>query len=650
MATLGSRLWAPLGLLVLAMFFISQANAEYDEDLCKKYTKDGFKPLKSTPYFYDNFFAVTEETVYSKDGSTQGRVVQRTIRYSPSTKQLDIHEKKANNRIYIYVDQEKNSCVHYDRKTSGCETMKGTCSKVQKLEKDFLQLNNKGMISLTSSSAKLWWPTDKNMIKLKVYKEEESEVRNLKTKKYVTCVYDKGEDLTTVTEWQVLDVDKYPKMDVTKNTVLMAHYHQSKNKSPMESRRIDFFEYRQLSADELQYGLHIPEDICQLNFIGPSSTKIPHLPLRFRYLEEVDVAVKSDLSQYERYVQEIEYNAMSQVLKATTYHARDDDNEKEVSYRYTDYSTKHTYFASETTGNCSVLIGNEYTEDMQSASEIWGLENAQGGYVLEHRGIPCQIFHSFGGKSTASTLYVATSEWLKNQGRDEKEFYPVFLSKYEYAGKGSSSAEIYEFKINPGYHFPFLRRCFDEDTNIDASFVLLVNYKASVEDNLTGFKYEMRTLLKNITGIRSSVRLQSFYFEPEEGHSDQTRFYFTVLGNAKDIDRSNAAYYDTDPVTSNEAMGEIEKAVDSGKMAFELENKQISVKFHKGSFKHYNHGFLDRQVAGSGHSSGAMAGVGIAMIAVGLLLGVGIMLVYKRYSQGSLPALSFTFGKEGVNS
>lgn len=646
MAFLRSTRSVYVSILFLMACFYKQGRADYDSDLCTQYAKGG-TDTKETPYFYDDYYAATEITTYAKDGSIQGRVEQRDIRYAYQRKQLDVDEKRRDDRMYYYVDVQSQRCVFYNYETRACEMAADTCSTIQDLEKDYLKLTD-DKISLSESARKLWWPIDDQQKKSIVKMNTKSSVRNVKTVKYVTCAHDSAEDITTVAEWQVLDLDSYQQMDETKNIVLMVKFHQSKNKALMESRRIDFFVYRELSTDELQYGLQIPESICHASRYNIPTT-VPPFPLRFSYTREVDEFMYNDRDHVTRYAQDIEYNAMSQVIKAKNYHDRNDEMEKEVSFKYTDYSTKHSYFFSESTGNCSILAQDEDSENMPTPMGVWNIKHADPHFITMFRGIPCVELQSWDPEAPleASYLMIATPEWLKNQGRDENEFYPV-RTTYIFTGKDSKAGNIFEFNKNPGYHFPYLGRCFDQDTNVDASFVMRVNYENDVKAHLETFNYELRTLLKEITSVKASVRLSDFYFRAAKGF---TRAHFRILGEARGMDRAtNGAYYALDPVTSQEAVDKIKKAVDAGDVAFVFKEKNLDVKFEKGSFQQYFFKESQGQSPVSGYSSGAMAGVGIAMIVVGLALGVGAMFGYKKYSQGNLPALSFTFGKNGVNT
>ena len=633
-------------LLLLAALVMKFAMADYDSDLCDKYAGSA-ADTDTVPYFFDDYEAVTEDTVYSKDGSTEGKVVHRVIRYSGSHKQLDIQEISLRSRSYYFVDQNANECTLEDRTASKCQRGKAACPKVREnVDLGFFNLID-GKVSLTDSGQKLFWPVEKTGIKKKVTKGSSS-VRGMSTNLLVTCFYDENEEITTVSEWHVLDVDKYQNVDKQKKTVLMSHHHRSKNKTPMQSRRIDYFNYRKLSLDELQYGLELDENACR-DISRLSMKKMPSFPLRFSFLQEVDGVENNDFSKLTRYDQKMEYNRMSQIIKATNYHDKNDENEKEISYRYTDYSTKHTFYASETLGSCKIQPGSEEDPNMPSVKGFWGMDNPLDSFVKIYRDIPCNKYYSWDNNSPLihNYLCLATSEWLKNQGRDENEFYPV-MTESHFSGKSSKQKAIFEYAENPGYHYPRLRDCFDKKTIVNVNFNLLVDFDTVVKNQLVRFEYETRTFIKKITGIVSSVRIQNLMFYKDMQNPGETVTHITIYGDAKELNRtSNKAYYDTDPVTSQEALDKIQKAVDAGSVVFSFEQKQTTVKFRKGSFR--QHSFTKVMAAEStGHSSGAMAGVGIAMTLVGLALGFGLLFGYKKITQGGAPALSFSFGKDGI--
>ena len=200
---------------------------------------------------------------------------------------------------------------------------------------------------------------------------------------------------------------------------------------------------------------------------------------------------------------------------------------------------------------------------------------------------------------------------------------------------------FYEYTKYALYNFPYLSSCFDRESTIHASMILLIDFKTSIENNRMFGTYEFRSMVKNVTGIVSSMRVSNVFFKGTD-QPGETFVDFSILGDAKDVDRSHTAYYDADPVTSQEAFNKLKAAVNKGEVTFQF-GMPVIVKLKKGSLVKETP--ARKSSVSGGHSHGAMAAAGLTMMFVGVALGVASVHGYIRWKKGSLPTPSFEFSK-----
>ena len=414
---------ARLGVLLIAVCVLNQGQADYNEDLCNQYSSASDDDLQVTPDFFDDFKVQLETTAYMKGIAIDGVVTQQTVRYSGTHKQLEVWRTTLFDSSYYHVDEKENRCILEDMLYNACFQDTTTCKTAQGNIGYFELISDK--VTFGSSGQILLWPKQTKRKKNK----GASKVRDVMSKKYVTCEYDDSEDMTTVTEWHFLDNDKHFVFGgETKAIVLLAHHHRSVDQTQTWSQRIDYFGYRKLADAEMEYGIPIDLDRCP-NYHPLHSKQIPVAPEQFSVHREVDLGKDLQGSSFIRYPEIIEYHSDLKTLKTTHFRATDDKREKEMSYKYIDFSTKHAYTYSETRGNCTVSPGDKEAEKMPSPLGIWDMEQARADYIYNIRDIPCLRWTD--NTRGYNYLMLATKDWLRDQGRDEDEFYPVSALIYD---------------------------------------------------------------------------------------------------------------------------------------------------------------------------------------------------------------------------
>ncbi|GFO14440.1 hypothetical protein PoB_004094500 [Plakobranchus ocellatus] len=598
------------------------------------------KPLKKEPNFFDDYSVEMEKLIYANFNSKNGQIVQQTLEYSGTHNQLMLYEQTKNTESWSHVDVKSNDCI---QKINGepCIDTPETCSSI--VDSVVYVTENNGQVGLEPFTRSLRWPTEK--VKKKVDLGTVA-VRGVNTKRYATCVYEPSRDETTVSVWFFVDLEKYKDMDKNHAIPLLVSHRTRRRGSFFEYSRTEFLDYKKLSPLKIKYGLQIPELQCGSVRSKFMSKRFPETPPLYKYLTEVDVSNSSSkMESYKRYIQMREYNSYSKFIVTQQEFAEDNMNEIETIKDVYDVSTGITYFMSLTNGLCSVsprkLGKNRKTNlKMPSPEAFWHLDQSDITYwgVFYNRDIPCDVWYvKQKGQPYNYRLYLATSEWLKQQGKDEADFHPIqMISDF---GDEAYFSAIYEFQISQEYHITAISYCFEEDDSVYAEVTLLINYNTIPSTRPDYFKYEFRSLIKRITGIISSIRIGSIYFIPSDESEDETIVRFMIHGKMKGVE--DKQLYHTDSVTSQEAIDKIKEAVHKGSVTFTLDDKTLGVELKQGSFAVMNRDevFMIFDDEAGGHSAGAMAAVGIVLLLVGLALGAGALFRYKRWTDRTSPSL-----------
>ncbi|GFO14437.1 EF-hand domain-containing protein d1 [Plakobranchus ocellatus] len=620
---------------LVVILLLEPAKADFEQKMCDNYATSN-KPLTKEPNFFNDYSVEIEKIIYTNFDSKNGQIVQQTLEYSGTHNQLMLYEQTKNTESWSHVDVKSNDCIQKINE-GPCTDTPDTCSSIA--DSVVYVTENNGQVGLEPFTRSLRWPTEK--VKKKVDLGSVA-VRGVSTEKYATCVYEPSRDETTVSVWFFVDSEKYKEVDQNHAIPLLVFHRTKRRGSFFEYSRTEFLDYKKLSPFKIKYGLQIPELQCGSVRSKFMSKRFPETPPRYKCLIEVDVSDNSSkMESNKRYIEMREYNSYSKFLVTQNKLAEDHINEKEIMKVVEDVSTDITYFMSLTNGVCTVVPKNANINFRAPSEEaFWHLDGSDISYwgVFYNRDIPCDVWYmKHKEKSYNHRLYLATSEWLKQQGKEMTEFYPIQVIK-DYGDEAYFNA-FYEFEISQDYYIPPIFYCFEEDDSVYAEVTLLINYNTIPSTKPDHFTYEFRSLIKKITGIVSSLRIGSIYFFPSQESEDETIVRFMIYGKMKGA--KDKQMYEADSVTSQEAVDKIKEAVHKGSVTFTLDDKTLEVELKQGSFAVMNRDeiFMIFDDEAGGHSAGAMAAVGIVLLLVGLALGTGALFGYKRWTDRTSPSL-----------
>ncbi|GFR85929.1 hypothetical protein ElyMa_004186700 [Elysia marginata] len=620
----------------------------YDKARCDDLT-NGAKSLQNTPLFLSDFTFLSETAILKNEtGSGTAKtpkIFHEKFSFSDMYRQVMRYQETPWTWNWLYVDQPTNDCLYKDPGRQ-CEDLPNTCSS---RASEFVDKNNE--VNVGSYLSALQYP--------KPNKEEvslgPSSVRGISSLRYATCAYDQTSQVTTVSEWHILDPQQFTKMDKLSANLLMAHHKKYKDGSEISDERTDYTEYSKLLYSDLPNGLQIGEVRCG-HILGDFRSVEPPTPsVRHGYTSEFDAAKPNQVISDVQYNAYTEYNYNSQILFQVTDAPVVGENEKETTVEVYDFLTKHAFRYSLTNGNCRVEPNfdlNGYS-GMPLPQSYWLFPEMQEPSYLGiyyNRDIPCHtwLFEYPAGapgipSGSTVTLYLATSDWLEKQGMDTDMFYPV--QKIIRSPEGNDFESIFEYRDNPGYHIPELLSCFDRDDIVAGKLTLKnTNYYKLIAHNEVSFEYRFRSFIQEITGIKSHLRVAKITAAPSQKRVDETDVAFLILGQFAGINSTNSIAYRTDPVTSKEAADKINKAVDKGDAKFSLDFQSITLHLKKGSFSvlknddHFENVDNPRQNSPSSGSSGysgtIMAVSGLCIVIGCFVVSLLAVILYKRWTEG----------------
>ncbi|GFO14436.1 EF-hand domain-containing protein d1 [Plakobranchus ocellatus] len=622
------------GIFLLVTFLLEPIEAGFEQKMCDNYATSQ-TPVTKEPIFFEDYSVETEKIIYTNFDAKNGIIVQQTMEYSSTHNQLMLYEQ-TKNESWSFVDVKANDCIQKIN-DGPCMDRQDTCYWIQ-VSVPYVTVNH-DRVSLRPFTRSLRWPTGQVNKKVDL---GSAVVRGMDAKKYATCVYEPSQDDTIVSVWFFLDLEKYKEVDQNHAIPLLVSHRTKRRGSFFEYSRTEFLDYKKLSPFKIKYGLQIPELQCGSVRSKFMSKRFPEPPPLYKYLTEVDVSHKSSkMESYKRYTQTREYNSYSKFFVTIQKYAVDDMNEIETMQDVYDISTGTAYTMSLTNGLCAVKPRENPNNPIMPSPEIlWHLDQSDITYwgVFYNRDIPCDVWYiKQNRQSFTFRLYLATSEWLKQQGKEETEFYPI--QTVGDSGDEVYFSAMYEFEKRQDYHIPPIFYCFEEDDLVYAEVTVAISYNTIPSTRPDYFKYEFRSLIKKITGIVSSIRIGSLYFFPSQESEEETIVRFMIYGKMKGVE--DKRLYHADPVTSQEAIDKIKEAVHKGSVTFTLDDKTLEVELKQGSFAVMDRDeiFMIFDDEAGGHSAGAMAAVGIVLLLVGLALGAGALFGYKRWTDRTIPSL-----------
>ena len=610
----------------------------YDQSFCdKKIPKSAGKPTDKVPKFLSDFSVLTEETFYKVDGDLTGMVSHKKLLYSSANKQAAVSQVTPYDQFLVMLDQKSNDCI-YKKNSDVCVSETANCKETYKTV-GFGE-GQSGKINLGSASERLLYPTN---IKKKVKFDLSQASRGIKTIRLGICSYRPETDETVVTLMNLVDLGEYPSMDDTQDILVVATVFTKVPNAMATKQRIDFTDYKPLSDAQLSNGFGLGETRCGVVRSDFTSKKMPAPEGQVSYTSQLLFAQSNTVRAFMVETTSKTYNARAQINSVIMDIPVDNSNEKVSVMTISDYQSRVGYTSSLTEGDCNVT--RLRTSD-KFPTTFYGNDLTKPAYqgVYINRDIPCDLWHFEAPKDRpnvkSTRIYTATSDWLQSQGKDADAFYPV--ERVVVGTKVFTEFEqFYNFKYSRGYDVPSALYCFNLSDEISAEVTVAAKGKDGLPP-LTQLVDEFKQLIMAITGIVSPLRInhESSIANPSAPENEMN-VLFQISGRYTGIDDLNNDIYKDDYVTAEQAIEKLEEYVNGGEDP--AENK-LSVKIKKGSFTHLEwKNWADNSA--SGYSSGAMAGVALALLLISLAFGAAAMFGYKRYSDGGLGPLSFDLGK-----
>ncbi|GFO06354.1 hypothetical protein PoB_003285900 [Plakobranchus ocellatus] len=624
---------------ILLLVAIS-CNANYDEDFCTS-IRGSAADADDVPYFYDDFSVLVEKTIFDDESQESGEVVFETMQFSTEKKEQSVSLVTSTGKYWAYIDSKSNDCI-YKQGSKKCMVEHDCANTVEDL--DFTK-GDDGFIELGTGSEKLDYP-EASTIKHKFNLGKSTE-RGINTIKLGTCAYDSNTQETIVSIFHILRAEDYSDLDSNKNILIMSDIRTKKATGAVTYERADYTDYKKLTSYEISNGLQIGEDQCGSVKSKFTMKELPKPPRQTKYTEEVFYTDGSHWEAFDISASVEEYNYDTKLDISVYNEAVNGQSEKETKTKVYDYNAINMYDNSVSNGNCMVTP-NSITEEMVTPETYWNLDKPNPTYlgVYSNRNIPCDVWHFEDPDEPGSeglSLYLATSEWLKGQGKPADAFFPV--AQISKASSFGSFVSYFEYRNNPGYDIPYLPGCFDEDNILNARLNLRTNPN-DIIPRATDFTYELRTALQKISGIVSPIRIGYITVQASKTSSEEALISFIIFDKFKNEDDSFEPTVDTDPITSAEAAKKINTVVDKGDFKFTLNNQEVVIKFKKNSFATAG---LDDQFkymdSSSLYSSGVMAAVALVVLIISLALGTVAVLGYKRWTESGRSGLSFGMKK-----
>uniref|UniRef100_A0A2C9KTJ4 LolA-like domain-containing protein n=1 Tax=Biomphalaria glabrata TaxID=6526 RepID=A0A2C9KTJ4_BIOGL len=602
-----AAMFVVLGLLS----FIPMVTAVYNVTFCNAHigviNSTGFR--KQEPVFFDNFYTFAEE----KDPQQQ-TVTYSEMYYSSQSGQFYGVYKSPVVQMQTWLDTQ------YD------EVMNAPLdSKCRKLHN----------ISLVSTALFGWdYSVKKNVSYL-----GESQSRGIATQKWIICEYFPGLDMTYVTTWDIVDAVQFqlpavqptdaefaPVLPISASTVFQ-------NGSGSEVRQnLDYTHFARIQPDDRHF--QIPADLLCAN--KPNSQKpLPVIPTYFSYkAEQLTINEYQTMSQQspDLVYTNVDYRSIMGLFVQDYIQTpgRGNSNDKSFLRVVDDFNTGISYELDLTSGVCEVLTISTMRKDayplgnglvrMRSSDEYFDIDSTQYQYMGVHRvrDIDCDTWST---KMTDNkpdhtqnalyTIYFATADWQKKTGFRTIQIIPVMIQVMQ--GNTLQQMYIYEFSTDPSKWLPDLTTCYNPNNTMNVEVFLKEEYilVQPADNNEIVVRFKLLEQL-NVAGDVGT--------KPDKVPSK------TIIANFVQQVNAGQFFVDLDQ---------------DGRVTLYARKGSVAVTKNTGRFQ-----FIAPKTNNStGYSPGAMAGIGIGMLVFGLVVGVVIIFLVKKFKKSGDDTIAMSTSK-----
>ncbi|XP_048236750.1 uncharacterized protein LOC124150287 isoform X1 [Haliotis rufescens] len=319
--------------------------------------------------------------------------------------------------------------------------------------------------------------------------------------------------------------------------------------------------------------------------------------------------------------------------------------------RVHDFNTGVAYVMDAMVGNCSVTPINATGFDAKSLDagkvrirtdkEFFYFSNVPYEYAGQRvvRGINCDVWTARrvgypAGYPNAISIwewYFASSEWMENTGISNYFYLPVMLQVTSQAPVMNVIYNIYDYSEgNPNIWQTDISACFNYTNRKAFQLAFPGTYSKDVAANLSKFKFAVVSSIVALGGI-SPLRISNTQVDFSSG---DVLVSFTILDKAPIAGDANTGFID---IPLADAVSAITTSVNTGQFQILLDHASFPSAPGTLTAKKYSASSWDVVVneyfgtpSKQGYSGGAMAGLGVAMVIIGLCIGFGILFgIYK---------------------
>ncbi|XP_059140044.1 uncharacterized protein LOC131928125 [Physella acuta] len=668
---------SPLTFALLPVL-VCVTTALFDADFCAKNMGPYVPPSPDDPkmpQFFDNFYVFTESKTMG-----QNRVDYTEQYYSQQSQLAYANLMSPSTPAQIWVD------ANYDEVSVAPVLPNGVaCTDVLLEDSIFFSLFHatpaNGHFSLNTPAAVFGW--EKSLLKNITYKGKSS-VRGITTDKWWTCEWLAYNDTTLFTEWQIVDPSKFLLPAVSKNnsnnapilpvrSTITTQDKSDPTNQIVLTTMIDFTHFEKIQPNDRHFRLP-PDMICA----NAPSTQIPlpQMPNYFRFRgEQITLeGYKSSNPDPPLLTYTIEEYIHNQALFIQDFVDPPDPNtgsDKSYLRIVSDFNTGLVFSLNLNSGQCTInpidasnigafALAGGFVK-MRDASQFFDLDSSNYTYMglnrVEGRGIECNVWSAYfntyspdHAMNTLYTWYFATPDWMVQQGYQNPYDMPVLLELTSVDRQ--IKFHFFEYSTQQTTRIPDLSTCFTPSSTMNIQLRISASFYQVYLANPAGFRNAFTQALTGFTSLKSYLRIGDLDFLPADNNE--------ILVQFKLLDKPAISGDVQNPLPqspNSQIFAELTNKANTGAFYFDVPNalgqpgkvtvtvKQNSVviitvpQTNSGSSRALSrsdtsaiHIALNTQNKGSsGYSSGSMAGIGIGMLVLGVVLGFLGIFLFKKF-------------------
>ncbi|BFZ26162.1 hypothetical protein BsWGS_29199 [Bradybaena similaris] len=618
-----------LGCVTVAAVFVALALAQYDAQFCRKYLDrvDDSSEIGIKPDFYDNFYLFMEikdilnRSTYYVDEyySEQSEMVYGTYRGKV-------------NQYQVWIDATTNEILTGPNTKSVCVDAPLTGSTVAAALG--ATTDSTGDVTLNTPEVALGWH--------KKFQMEAKYSGNATSRDPYKIVLPIVPDVQTSGKVKpILPVYAYSRGINKTNPQNISEFAVS----------IDFTFYDSIKPNSAVF--QIPTTmLCSTK---PSAqVPLPQPPSFFRFKGE-QITIYDPSSQtpsapelaytVEEYMHELNIFVQDFI---TTPSSSDTSNDKSYRRVVNDYTTGVSFSLDLQTGGCTISVipggvdaiaiaGGKVK--MRNSKQFFDLDSTKYQYMGVHkmRGIDCNTWSAYFNGSQSDhetnalyTWYFASLQWLNATGYQNVS-QPMPISLEVQTVDSYVQFNFYEFDTQDGVTTPDLTLCFNESTTSNIQLIISATFNQVRSVTLESFRRAFYAAVMTQTSLNSVIRISRLNVQPAANGQTLVQFRLFDTANLP----VNGDVVNAKPgVNNSQILSNLNSVINSGNFSVDVATTTINNSMTIVSFKAQPNSLailLANSTSSSSGTSGAMAGLAIGMILLGILLSVGAIFAFHRY-------------------